>query len=103
MMLESDCISIEVSPATFKSFVCQHFGYPVEIIHGNRMTDERQTICTISTVQLHFHHQYGSVQFATLGNRMLIAVCVSTGDRTITYVSSVTSQNHDTVYPNGET
>ncbi|MBN3306654.1 ZBED4 protein, partial [Amia calva] len=38
-------ISIEDAPATYKSFVWLHFGYPVETINGDRVTDKTQTIC----------------------------------------------------------
>ncbi len=38
-------ISIEDPPATFKSFVWQHFGFPVEIRNGERVTDKTNTIC----------------------------------------------------------
>ncbi len=37
-------ISIEDPPATFKSFVWQHFGFPVEIRNGERVTDKTNTI-----------------------------------------------------------
>ncbi|KAF0043570.1 hypothetical protein F2P81_004907 [Scophthalmus maximus] len=32
-------------PATVKPFARQHFGFPVEIINGNRVTDKRRTMC----------------------------------------------------------
>ncbi len=38
-------ISIGDPPATFKSFVWQHFGFPVEIRNGERVTDKTNTIC----------------------------------------------------------
>ena len=42
---ENTGITIEDAPATFKSFVWQHFGYPAEMINGNRVTDKTRTIC----------------------------------------------------------
>lgn len=44
MMSESDEIRTVDAPATFKSFVCQHFGFLVEIINGKRVVDKTQTI-----------------------------------------------------------
>ncbi|XP_017294386.1 E3 SUMO-protein ligase ZBED1 isoform X3 [Kryptolebias marmoratus] len=44
-MASSGEISIEDAPATFKSFVWRHFGYPVVTINGDRVTDKTRTIC----------------------------------------------------------
>lgn len=43
--MECEEVTIEDAPASLKSFVWQHFGFPVEIINGNRVTDKSQTIC----------------------------------------------------------
>ncbi len=45
MMEREGEISIGDPPATFKSFVWQHFGFPVEIRNGERVTDKMNTIC----------------------------------------------------------
>ena len=37
-------IPVEDAPATLKSFVWQHFGYPAEIMNGSRVTDKTRTI-----------------------------------------------------------
>ena len=34
----------KVALGAFKWFVCQHFGYPAEIMNGSRVTDKTQTI-----------------------------------------------------------
>jgi len=45
MTLENTGITIEYAPATFKSFVWQHFGYPAEMINGSRVIDKTRTVC----------------------------------------------------------
>ncbi len=66
-------ISIEDPPATFKSFVWQHFGFPVEIRNGERVTDKTNTICkhckktmpytaaNTSTMQKHIQNHHSSL------------------------------------------
>ena len=66
-------ITIEDPPATFKSFVWQHFGFPAEIINGERVTDKTNTICkhckkkmpytaaNTSTMQKHLQHHHSSL------------------------------------------
>nr|XP_057922488.1 E3 SUMO-protein ligase ZBED1-like [Doryrhamphus excisus] len=72
MTSESDNIIIEEAPASFKSFVWQYFGFPLDIIDGNRVTDKTRTICKLcqkrmpytaantSTMQRHIqnHHSW---------------------------------------------
>ncbi len=66
-------ISIEDPPATFKSFVWQHFGFPVEIRNGERVTDKTNTMCkhckktmpytaaNTSTMQKHIQNHHSSL------------------------------------------
>ena len=44
MTSENTRITVEDAPATFKSFVWQHFGYPAEMMNGIRVTDKTRTI-----------------------------------------------------------
>ncbi len=73
MMEREGEISIEDPPATFKSFVWQHFGFPVEIRNGERVTDKTNTICkhckktmpytaaNTSTMQKHIQNHHSSL------------------------------------------
>ncbi len=73
MMEREGEISIENPPATFKSFVWQHFGFPVEIRNGERVTDKTNTICkhckktmpytaaNKSTMQKHIQNHHSSL------------------------------------------
>ncbi len=73
MMEREGEISIEDPPATFKSFVWQHFGFPVEIRNGERVTDKTNTICkhckktmpytaaNTSTMQKHTQNHHSSL------------------------------------------
>ncbi len=73
MMEREGEISIEDPPATFKSFVWQHFGFPVEIRNGERVTDKTNTICkhckktmpytaaNMSTMQKHIQNHHSSL------------------------------------------
>ncbi len=60
MMEREGEISIEDPPATFKSFVWQHFGFPVEIRNGERVTDKTNTICKHckKTMPINRRHAY---------------------------------------------
>ncbi|XP_054623684.1 E3 SUMO-protein ligase ZBED1-like [Dunckerocampus dactyliophorus] len=72
MTSESENVIIEEAPASFKSFVWQYFGFPLDIINGNRVTDKTRTICKLcqkrmpytaantSTMQRHIqnHHSW---------------------------------------------
>ncbi len=73
MMEREGEISIEDPPATFKSFVWQHFGFPVEIRNDERVTDKTNTICkhckktmpytaaNTSTMQKHIQNHHSSL------------------------------------------
>ena len=77
MASENTGITVEDAPATFKSFVWQHFGYPAEMINGSRVTDKTRTICkhcmkimpytaaNTSTMQRHIQHHHSSVLNST--------------------------------------
>ncbi|KAL7841202.1 hypothetical protein SRHO_G00248930 [Serrasalmus rhombeus] len=77
MTSENTGITIEDAPATFKSFVWQHFGYPVEMINGKRVTDKTRTTCkhcmktmpytaaNTSTMQRHLQHHHSTVLKST--------------------------------------
>ena len=55
MMLENTGITIEDAPATFKSFVWQHFGYAAEMINGSRVTD-KLSVTYLVRLCLHYLH-----------------------------------------------
>lgn len=69
-------MTIEYAPATFKSFVWQHFGFPVEIKNGERITDKTKTICkhckklipytsaNTTTMQKHLENNHSSLKAA---------------------------------------
>ncbi len=73
MMEREGEISIEDPPATFKSFVWQHFGFAEEIRNGERVTDKTNTICkhckktmpytaaNTSTMQKHIQNHHSSL------------------------------------------
>lgn len=73
IMASSGEISIDDAPPTYKSFVWQHFGYPVVTINGDRVTDKTRTICkhckkispytsaNTSTMQRHLQNHHRSV------------------------------------------
>lgn len=73
MMSESDEISIEDAPATFKSFLWQHFGFLVAIINGKSEVDKTRTIrkhykiikpytaANTSTMQKHLQAHHGTL------------------------------------------
>ncbi|KAL7880871.1 hypothetical protein SRHO_G00031250 [Serrasalmus rhombeus] len=77
MTSENTGITIEDAPATFNSFVWQHFGYPAEMINGKRVTDKTRTICkhcmktmpytaaNTSTMQRHLQHHHSTVLKST--------------------------------------
>lgn len=77
MTSENTGNTIEDAPATFKSFVWQHFGYPVEMINGKRVTDKTRTICkhcmktmpytaaNTSTMQRHLQHHHSTALKST--------------------------------------
>ncbi|KAL7861582.1 hypothetical protein SRHO_G00130230 [Serrasalmus rhombeus] len=77
MTSENTGITIEDAPATFKSFVWQHFGYPAEMINGKRVTDKTRTTCkhcmktmpytaaNTSTMQRHLQHHHSTVLKST--------------------------------------
>ena len=44
-LLESDDIRIDDTPAIFRSFLSQHFGYSVKIINCDTLTDKIQKVC----------------------------------------------------------
>ncbi len=64
---------LKIPPATFKWFVWQHFGFPVEIRNGERVTDKTNTICkhckktmpytaaNTSTMQKHIQNHHSSL------------------------------------------
>ena len=47
MTLENTGITTEDAPATFKSFLWQHFGYLAEMINGSRVTDKLSVVSNI--------------------------------------------------------
>ena len=47
MTSENTGITIKDSPATFKLFVRQHFGYSAEMINGSRVTDKLSVVSDI--------------------------------------------------------
>ena len=71
--MECEGVTIEDAPASFKSFVWQHFGFPVEKMNGNRVTDKSRTICkhcrkimpytaaNTSTMQKHLQNHHSSL------------------------------------------
>ncbi|KAE8279169.1 Zinc finger BED domain-containing protein 4 [Larimichthys crocea] len=77
-------VAIEDAPATFKSPVWRHFGFPIVDINGGRVADKTQTICkhckrtlpytaaNTSNMQSHMQRHHSELQLAVPGKRVTL-------------------------------